>query len=281
MRNKSLLLRFLSIAGKLVVLTIVIMPFYIAVVYSLKSRQEISVSGLAFPHTLDLNNFIAAVNETIISGMSFWRVIQNTAIVTVVSTVILTALSSMAAYAIARRKGKVYTVFYSLLVLTLLIPIQAYMFPLYSMLRGVKLADTLTGFILAKIGSQIGYSVIIVTGFVKTIPVEMDEAALVDGSSTCRTLFTIIVPLMRPIILTSVIINALNVWNDFSLGFIILTKPINYIVSLLQFSFIGTNSSQLNLAFALFSISMLPLLIVYFILQEYIISGITLGSVKG
>jgi len=281
MGGKNPLSRFLACATKLLLTLAFLSPFYVAICYSFKSKTEIAASGLALPTRLTLDNFIKSIESTNRSGMPFWTVIGNTLTVTLIGTAVLTIFAAMAAYPIARRRGAVYKVAYSLMVLTLLMPIQAYMFPLYDMIRSMKLINTLTGFTLAKIGAQIGYSTIITTGFVKSIPYDIEEAARVDGAGTLRTFFEIVLPLMRPILLTGVVINALNIWNDFALSFIILARPARYIVSLLQFTFIGSNSSELNLAFALFTMSMLPIVALYLVMQKYIIGGITMGSVKG
>lgn len=270
-----------SFLFKILIAIVFLCPFYIAVCYSFKSTQELAATGMAFPTTFHIENFAEAIASTERAGMPFWKVIGNTFAVTVVGTVLLTIFSSMSAYVIARRKGKLYSISYSLMVLTLLIPIQAYMFPLSTMLRTMQLNNTLTGFLLAKIGSQIGYSVIITTGFVRSIPHEVEQSACVDGAGVFQTFFRIVMPLMRPILLTSIVINALNIWNDFSLAFIVLSKTDKYIVSLLQFAFIGSNATQLNLAFAMFTMSMIPILLLYFFLQRHIIGGITMGSMKG
>lgn len=275
--------------AKVILLTVVralvtlifLMPFYTAFVYSFKNRSEIAMTGLQFPRVFHLDNFRQAIENTYVSGMPFPTILWNTLYATLLGTVVIVLLSAMAAYVIARRRGRFYRVVYSLMVMTLLIPFQAFMFPLYVLLRQLGLLNSLEGFTLAKIATGLGYSVIITTGFVRGLPYEIEEAAMVDGSTMVRSFFKIVLPLMRPIILTSVVINALGIWNDFGLAFIILTRPAKYVVSLMQFVFFGTNSIEIHLAFALFSLTMIPILILYFALQKYIVSGIAVGSVKG
>ena len=255
-------------------------PFYVAVCYAFKSRLQVAATGLQIPTSLQLSNFVDAIQNTNESGMPFFRVMGNTLYSTVIGTVLLTFFSSMCAYAIARRTSRLYTVMYSIMVFTLLIPIQAYMFPLYEMLRAFKLLDTQNGFVLAKVGAQLGFSVIIMTGFVRTVPREIEEAAFEDGAGLLTVFVRIVVPLMKPIVLTCIVINSLNLWNDFSTAFIVLNTPVKYIVTLLQFVFMGTNSIKINLAFALFGMTMVPILVLYFALQRYIVSGIVMGSIK-
>lgn len=276
-RAKAFLLTF----TRVVVTAIFLMPFYTAFVYSFKNRSEIAMTGLQFPRVFHLDNFRQAIENTYVSGMPFPTILWNTIYATLIGTVVIVLLSAMAAYVIARRRGRFYRVVYSLMVMTLLIPFQAFMFPLYVLLRQMGMLNSLEGFTLAKIATGLGYSVIITTGFVRGLPYEIEEAAMVDGSTMVRSFFKIVLPLMRPIILTSVVINALGIWNDFGLAFIILTRPAKYVVSLMQFVFFGTNSIEIHLAFALFSLTMIPILILYFALQKYIVSGIAVGSVKG
>jgi len=266
---------------KLALIVLFVFPFYIAVCYSFKTKSQIVATGLSFPTSFHLDNFRQAIELTNKAGMPYWNTVYNTLISTVLGTLLLTVFTVMSAYVLARRRGRFYTLTYSLMVLSLLIPIQAYMFPLYTQLREMRLLNTLTGFTLTKVAAQLGFSVIITTGFVKTIPFEIEESVRVDGGGFLTTFVRIIVPLMRPIILTSLVLNALSIWNDFSFAFITLIKPSRYIISLLQFNFIGANSSQMNYAFALFTLSMIPILALYFILQKYIIGGIIMGSVKG
>jgi raffinose/stachyose/melibiose transport system permease protein len=272
----------IQLIARLCVTGLFLLPFYVAFCYAFKSRLEIAETGLAFPKfTVLFSNFIQSIEQTRINGMPFYTVMWNTLFTSALGTVIVTILAAMTAYVIARRKHKFYFYLYSIMVFTLLIPIQAYMFPLYKLLVQLRLMDTLQGFMLAKIGTLLGFSIIIITGFIKTIPMDIEEAALGDGAGILRTFTMIVLPLMKPILLTSVVINALNLWNDFSIAFIVLNKPAIYIVTLLQFAFMGTNSIKVNLAFALFSMTMIPILILYFILQRYIISGIIMGAVKG
>jgi raffinose/stachyose/melibiose transport system permease protein len=251
-------------------------PFYVSFAYSMKTPVEITFTGLAFPTKFHLINFVQAIEMT-----NFYQALYNTVLETIIGTIVLTIISSMAAYAIARQRSIFYKLFYALLVATLLLPFQAYMFPLYVILQKFSLVNTLTGFILVKIGTQVGFSVIIITGFVKSVPFEIEQAALIDGAGIYKTFLTVVLPLIRPIMLTAIVINALSMWNEFTIAVIILQKKAVAILPLLQYHFFGQYRVELNLAFALFSLSMIPILALYLILQKYIISGITIGAVKG
>lgn len=269
LRGVNFLLKFLVVA-------LMLSPFYLAFCYAFKPKEEITTSGLSFPTHLYLDNFKNAFERT-----NFLVPLSNTLLVTVLSTAVLTVACSMAAYAIARRKSRIYQVFGALLMLTILVPFHAYMLPLYMRLQSWGLINTLTGFSIAKIGAQVGFSVIIIKGFVKTIPIEIEEATYIDGGGVFRNFFSVVLPLMKPIIMTSVIINALDVWNEYVIGVVVLQKPDKYILSLLQYTFFGQYFVNLGQAFAIFTISMIPILVLYFIFQRFIISGVVMGGVKG
>jgi raffinose/stachyose/melibiose transport system permease protein len=268
--------RLLKTLFKLLIALIFLAPFYVSFAYSVKTPEEVTFTGLAFPLKFHLENFRIAIEMT-----NFFQALINTVIVTVVGTLLLTLVSSLAGYSLARRKGRYYFVFYALLVVTLLIPFQTYMLPLYVMLKYMSLTNTLAGFLLAKIGAQVGFSIIITTGFVKTIPRDIEEATFMDGGGISRTFWSVVFPLMQPIVFTSIVINALSIWNEFTIAVITLQKKAVAILPLLQYHFFGQYRVELNLAFALFLLSMVPIIALYLILQKYIISGITLGAVKG
>jgi raffinose/stachyose/melibiose transport system permease protein len=266
----------LLIGLKALVALLFLSPFYIAIIYSVKSKQEIAFNRLSFPQIIHWDNFTRGIEMS-----NFFLALQNSAIATIISVFILTIVCSMAAYIIARKNNKFYNAIYYIFIAAMIIPFQSIMTPLYMDLKAYGLIDSLYGFILAKIGFQIAFTILIVTGFVKGIPIELEEAAAIDGASQYRVFWNVVFPLMKPIIFTSVVLNALNVWNDFQISVVILQKVSVRTISLTQFYFFGENSIELGLAFAVFVLSMIPILILYLALQKYIISGITAGAIKG
>ena len=188
---------------------------------------------------------------------------------------------TMSAYIIARKNNRFYNTIYYIFVGAMIIPFQSIMTPLYVDMNHWGMLNTLSGFILAKIGFQIAFTVLLVSGFVKNIPRDLEEAAAIDGAGIYGIFFRIVFPLMKPIILTSVVLNTLNVWNDFQMSLTLLQRKEVRNVPLTQYFFFGENSVELGLAFALFLLSMIPILVLYLALQKYIIGGITSGAVKG
>lgn len=268
--------RYVSAILKILVTLIMVSPFYIALIYSVKSKQEITFNRLAFPTTIHWDNFTRGIEMS-----NFWCALKNSAISTVLAVLLLTIMCSMASYIIARKNNRFYNAVYYLMLGAMIIPFQSIMTPLYTDLKQLNMLDNIYGFTLVKVGFQIAFTVLVITGFVKSIPKELEEAAAIDGAGQYGIFWRIVFPLMRPIIFTSVVLNALNVWNDFQISVTILQKTAVRNIPLTQFYFFGENSIELGLAFAVFVLSMIPVLILYFCLQKYIIGGIISGAIKG
>ncbi len=260
----------------IIITLIVCAPFYVSFVYSVKTNQDITFTRLAWPKIMHWANYTQAIEMS-----NFFKALYNTIITTVPTVIIVTLFSIMAAYVIARNNTKGYNRLYLFLVGAIVIPFQAIMLPLYINLKNWGMLNTVEGFVLVKSGSLIAITILLVTGFVKTVPYELEEAATIDGATYPYVFFKIVVPLLKPIILTSLIINAVYTWNDFQIALVILQKDYARTLPLTQFFFFSEHSIQLNLAFAAFNLSMIPLLIVYLIFQKYIVEGITSGAVKG
>ena len=267
---------YLSVIVKLAITLLVISPFYIAMIYSVKSKQEMVTDRLAFPKTIHWDNFTRAIETS-----NFGLALKNSLVTTVLAVIFITLICTMASYIIARKNNRFYNLIYYLFVGAMIIPFQSIMTPLYIDMTRWKLLNTLHGFIFAKIGFQIAFTVLLVSGFVKSIPKELEEAASIDGAGMYAVFFQIVCPLMKPIVLTSIVLNALNVWNDFQMSLTLLQQKQVRNIPLTQYFFFGENSIELGLAFALFILSIIPILALYLTLQKYIIGGITQGAVKG
>ena len=251
-------------------------PFYIMLVYAFKSRRDIMMTGLAFPQTLFLDNFVNAIKQTNLS-----RAFLNTSVATITMVLITILASSMAAYIISRKNTRFYNGIYFMFIAAIILPFQVIMLPMYRVLLGIGLMNTLPGYILAKSALELGINVFLITSFVKTVPREMDEASFIDGASKMFTFWRIILPLLKPIIMTVVVLNALSLWNDLLAAQIILQSNSLRTLTLEQYSFISQFSTDLGKAFAAYMISITPIIILYFVLQKYVISGIVAGAVKG
>lgn len=251
-------------------------PFYISLVYSFKSPRETALTGLAFPSVFHWENYAKAIEVS-----SFFNAARNSLVVTLFSVILLLVVCSMASYIIARNSSKFYKAMYYVFLAALLLPFQVVMLPFYVNLKNLGLLNSLTGLILGVSGFQIAYNVFIYTGFIKTVPVQMEEAAFIDGAGRFRTFWQIIFPLLKPINSTALILNALSVWNEFTISMIVVQKTQVRTLPLTQFYFFGEHSVELNMAFAAFTLSMIPIILLYLVMQKYIIGGIMSGAVKG
>ena len=272
MQEKKLLIELPKILLGLLFLS----PFYIMFVYAFKSRRDIMMTGLAFPETLFLENFTNAIRLTNLS-----RAFYNTTFATITMVIITILASSMAAYIISRKNTRFYNGIYFMFLAAIILPFQVIMLPMYRVLLGIGLMNTIPGYILAKSALELGINVFLITSFVKTVPREMDEAAFIDGASKMYTFWRIILPLLKPIIMTVIVLNALALWNDLLAAQIILQSNRLRTLTLEQYSFISQFSTDLGRAFAAYMISITPIIVLYFVLQKYVISGIVAGAVKG
>lgn len=261
---------------RLAVTLLVISPFYIAIIYSVKSKPEMVSNRLAFPKVIHWDNFTRAIETS-----NFGLAMKNSLVSTVAAVFFITLFCTMAAYIIARKNNRFYNTIYYIFVGAMIIPFQSIMTPLYITMSKWKMLNSISGFIMAKIGFQVAFTVLLISGFVKSIPKDLEEAAAIDGAGIYAIFFRVVFPLMKPIILTSVVLNTLNVWNDFQMSLTLLQRKEVRNVPLTQYFFFGENSIELGLAFALFILSMIPILALYLTLQKYIIGGITSGAVKG
>ena len=276
-RFKVFLAAALRVLVVLSVVLMVLVPFYISFLYSIKSHSDISLNRLAWPSAPSLENYLRVIRENKYVGIGF----KNSLITTVPTVLILLFSTSMAAFVLARNNGKFYKVMYTLFISGILVPFQCIMLPLYMNIYHAGLASTNLGFILARSGFQVSISVLTVTGFVKSVPRDMEEAAGIDGCGKFRTFWTIIFPLMMPVNMTQIVLNTLFVWNDYSVAVVLLRSDESRTLPLAQIMYFGENMTELNLAFAFFMLAMIPILILYLSTQKYIVSGIMSGAVKG
>lgn len=261
----------------LLVMIIVILPFYVAILYSFKAPNAITINRLAWPENPTLQNYFRVIfeNESFLTGY------RNSIVNTLPTVLLLMGVTSLASWVLARHETPFYNFIYALLTLGLLIPFQCYELPLYVNWYNTGLVSTSIGFIIARAGLQISISLTAVTGFIKTVPRDLEEAAMIDGCNRFQCFCKVVFPLMTPINVTQLVLNTLFVWNDYSTSIILLRKKSSFTLTLAQIVYFNENTSMLNEAFAFFILAMIPILILYLCLQKYIVSGITEGAVKG
>ncbi len=256
---------------------VTLIPFYISFIYSIKYKNEITISHLAWPKTPTLSNYIRVITE----NEQFLVGIKNSVLTTIPTILLLMIICSMASWVLARNETPFYNFLYVLLTMGTLIPFQCIMLPLYLNMFNVGLVSTNVGFVIARSGLQVSISILVITSFVKTVPREMEEAAVIDGCGKLQTFWRIVFPLLKPINATQLVLNTVYVWNDYNTAVVLLRDKASRTLPLAQIVYFNENTSELNLAFAFFIMAMLPILILYFCLQKYVVSGVMSGAVKG
>ena len=258
-----------------------IMPFILVIINVFKTKADIVSDPLALigAHGFTMQNFPEAMAK-----MNFWNVFKNSLIITIISTVLTIFVSAMASFVIVRNgKWKFCSGLFALMVASMVIPFQALMVPLVSVYGGIfgVLNHRLT-LILMHTGFSVSMATFMFHGAIHTnIPLELEEAALIDGCSRWQTFWKVVFPLLKPTIATVAIIDAMAFWNDYLLPSLVLTDKALYTIPIATQAFYGTYSTDIGLVMAALLLAMLPILILYLFLQKYIVAGVTSGAVKG
>lgn len=256
---------------------LILIPLYLTVVSSFKETSQITNNFFGLPNPFSTDNYQRLVSDGI--GHYFF----NSATISVVTIVLITIFVPMAAFAIARNisRKKAFALMYSFLILGIFVPFQVIMIPITSMMTKLGLSN-IGGLIILYLAYSVPQTLFLYVGYIKkAIPVELDEAAEIDGCSKLRMYFQIAFPLMKPMHATTLIINALWLWNDFLLPLLILNKDSsNWTLPLFQYNYQGQYFSDYGPSFASYVVGIVVILIVYLIFQKNIISGMTSGSVK-
>ena len=261
-------------------LSTIIFPLYMAIVIAFKQPSEMTndIAGiLSLPKNWSFSNFAEAMEVT-----DFWRSLGNSLMITVLTVVLCLIVHSLMGYAIGRNRGhsKFYKFVYLFVVSGMFVPFAILMMPLAKQTAELGLANW-AGVIILCVVFYMPMNVLLYSGYLVNIPIALEEAARVDGASTWRTYWSIIFPIMKPMHATVAIITALAVWNDVMTPLIIMAGTGQNTLPLAQLNFQTAFSTNYNLAFASYLLSMIPILIFYLICQKQIIGGVTNGAVKG
>lgn len=270
----------LIMAALIVIFIAYMFPFVMVVINSLKQKRDIIKSPFSWLFTikgLSFDNFVKAFNQ-----MDFLNAFKNSVIVTVSATALVTVLAAMLAYYIVRHKNWISNMMFALMVASMIIPFQAIMIPLVSIYGGtLNILNHRITLIFMHTGFSMAMSVFMFHGFINgNIPIALEEAAYIDGCTHSQTFFKIAFPLLKPIISTMVILNALAFWNDFLLPSLVLTDKKLLTLPLSTYSFYGTYSADYGTIMAGLLLCVIPILILYVVLQKQIINGVVSGAVK-
>jgi len=273
--KENTLVRAIQYTALLVGVFIVMIPVYLTINLSFKTQVESAQSFFAPPSGLYFGNF-----ASVIKG-KFWINLGNSLMITLVSMLFIMVLIPMVSFAISRnmKHGYFKFVFYFILA-GIFVPFQVIMLPVLKHMSNLHLLNQL-GLILMYIALSFTQGIFLSVGFLKNVPIELDEASTIDGCGIWQTFVRIIYPLMLPIIVTIVTLNSLWIWNDFQLPLILLNRSPNYwTLPLFIYNFKSDYGANYNVAFAGFLLTMLPIILLYSVMQRHLISGLTEGALK-
>ena len=257
-----------------------IFPFLLVVINVFKQKSDIMRDPMAIIGSkgFTLENFPNAMAK-----MDFWKVFGNSLIITVTSTILTILLSSMTAFVVVRNKWKACALLFAAMIASMVIPFQVLMVPLVSLYGGIfGVLNHRVTLILMHVGFSLSMATFMFHGAIHTnIPLELEEAALIDGCTRWQTWWKVVFPLLKPTIATVAIIDAMAFWNDYLLPSLVLQKKELYTIPIATQAFYGTYTSDLGLIMAALLLAMLPILILYLLLQRFIVEGVTSGAVKG
>ena len=278
--NKRKLANALAMIGLIIVFIAYMFPFLMVVINSLKEKRDIIKSPFSWLFTikgLSFDNFEKAFTQ-----MDFLNAFKNSLIVTVSATVLVTILAAMLAYYIVRHNNAVSKLTFALMVASMIIPFQAIMIPLVSIYGGtLNILNHRLTLIFMHTGFSMAMSVFMFHGFIRgNVPIALEEAACIDGCTRSQTFFKIVLPLLKPIISTMVILNSMAFWNDFLLPSMVLQDKELLTLPLSTYSFYGTYSADYGTIMAGLLLCVIPIMILYVALQKQIIGGVVAGAVK-
>ena len=247
-------------------------PVYVLVNLSLKDPNEIAGGGVGLPSHLETANYSNAW-----SGAHLGAAMVNSTIITVASLVALIMIGSTSAYYLARTQSKLSYGMYLLFLLGIVLPFQLALVPLYRFMKDTGLLGSYTSMVLFYTGLQIPFTIFLYSGFLRALPREYGEAALVDGANHWQSFTRVTFPLLRPITGTVIILNAVFIWNDFLTPLIYLGGTPNETLPVVVYQFVGQYASNWGYIFAAVVMASVPILVVFLLLQRYVIRGFTSG----
>jgi raffinose/stachyose/melibiose transport system permease protein len=253
-------------------------PILIVLMNSFKGRFFISDTPFAIPSAktfVGLTNYFSGITKT-----GFPLAFCYSLFITVFSVGTIVIFTSMTAWCITRVKSKLSSILFYLLVFSMIVPFQMVMFTMSKMANIMHL-DNPIGIIVIYLGFGAGLSVFIFSGFIKSIPHEIEEAATIDGCNPIQTFFLVVFPILQPVTITVAILNAMWIWNDYLLPYLVIGSSYKTIPIAVQYLQGGYGSRDMGAMMAMLVLAIIPIVIFYLFLQKYIIQGVVAGAVKG
>lgn len=255
-----------------------LVPIFIVLMNSFKGQFYISDAPFALPTAetyVGNSNYINGIKK-----IDFFSAFGYSLFITVGSVLVITLCTSMTAWYITRVKSKVTTIIYYLFAFSMIVPFQMVMFTMSKTVNVLRL-DNPVGMILIYLGFGAGLSVFMFSGFIKSIPVEIEEAAMIDGCNPIQTFFLVVFPILKPTAITVSILNTMWIWNDYLLPYLVIGNKYRTLPVAIQYLQGGYGSRDMGALMAMLVLAILPIVVFYLSAQKYIIKGVVSGAVKG
>lgn len=261
-----------------VLATVFLMPIFIVLINSLKSKFSISQTPFELPDRttfVGIENYIKGIEDTGFISAFFWSLF-----ITVSSVAVLIIFTSMTAWYLTRVKTLISRIIYILLIFSMIVPFQMVMFTMSKTANTLGL-DNPIGIVLIYLGFGAGLSVFMFSGFVKSVPLSIEESATIDGCNPLQTFWYIVFPVLKPTAITVAILNTMWIWNDYLLPYLVIGNEYKTIPIAVQYLKGGYGSIDMGAMMAMLVLAILPVVIFYLSCQKYIIKGVAAGAVKG
>ena len=264
----------------LVILAIAfVAPVFIVLMNSFKDKFSISSDEAFHFPTADtfvgLSNYTGGVQKT-----GYWDAFGYSLYITIFAVVVIVLFTSMTAWYIARVKSWYSSTLFSLLIFSMVVPFQMVMFPM-SKLANMLHLDTPTGLIVLYLGFGAGQAVFLFSGFIKSIPIELEEAAMIDGCNPLQGFFYVVFPILKPISITVAILDTMWVWNDYLMPDLVIGSDYKTVPIAIQYLQGGYGSKDMGAMMAVLVLTIIPVVLFYLFCQKYIVKGMVAGAVKG
>lgn len=256
-------------------------PLFIVLMNSFKFKTDISDNPFAFPNAETFYGFQNYIKGMTFGNFSFWKVVLTSLFITIGGVFLILLCASMTAWYVTRVNSKICKIIYYFCVFSMVVPFQMVMYTLSKTADKLHLNSPI-GILVVYLGFGAGLAIFMFSGFVKGIPIEVEEAASVDGAGPLRTYFGVVVPIMKPTIISVGILETMWIWNDYLLPYLIFSGT-NYRTIPIHIQYLNGSYGQTDMGaiMALIIVSILPIIIFYFACQKYIIEGVVAGAVKG
>lgn len=267
---------YLGEAAMLGVCVVFFIPFYYLLVNTFKPAKDATLSPLSVP----IRNFTLDLYRQALDTINFWGSFRNSLVITGVSVAVIVVIGSMAAYAIVRRKNKLTKVLFIYFLLGFMVPAQTTLIPLFNLMSSLHLQNSVFGMIVLY-SSWCNFALFMYQGFLGGVPIDLEEAALIDGANLWKLYWQIVFPLLKPVTTTIIIFDVMWIWNDFMMPYLFISSSDNFTLIMEVYKGVGQFANNWTVMLCTMVIVLIPIVIFYLLMQKHIIGGITSGAVKG